>query len=214
MHRASDANAVDGKITKRGRAQLEQRLCLTQIGLVEKIQYPSLTAIRGATVSRRSNSCMSLLDPHGQGSLQPVLLDGVVTTDPSAYIHSPSSIRKRESSREAGCAVVFETVVVTTEDGSAFKTFVAYARGESKGGVVILHEIFGVTGQSQSVTRSYVDDGFDAIVPALFNRASCQTVVEFDDLEKRSRPDDTTRSRRSGNRYCRLSLPSRIMALN
>ena len=63
----------------------------------------------------------------------------------------------------AGCAVVFETVVVTTEDGSAFKAVVAYARGESKGGVVILYEIFGVTGQSQSVTRSYVDDGFDAI---------------------------------------------------
>ena len=140
MHRASDANAVDSKITKRGRAQLEQRLCLTQIGLVEKIQYPSLTAIRGATVSRRSNSCMSLLDPHGQGSLQPVLLDGLVTTDSSAYIHSPSSIRQRESSRECGLRrPFFETVVVTTEDGSAFKTFVAYARGESKGGVVTLH---------------------------------------------------------------------------
>ena len=107
MHRASDANAVNGKITKRGRAQLEQRLCLTQIGLVEKIQYPSSTAIRGATVSRRSNSCMSLLNPHGQGSLQTVLLDGVVTTDPSAYIYSPSSIRKRESSRECGLRRLF-----------------------------------------------------------------------------------------------------------
>jgi len=86
----------------------------------------------------------------------------------------------------AGCAVFFETVVVTTEDGSAFKTFVVYARGESKGGMIIFHEIFGVPGQSKSVTRSYVDDGFDAIVPALFNRTSCQTVVEFDELEKKA----------------------------
>jgi hypothetical protein len=39
----------------------------------------------------------------------------------------------------AGCAGFFETVVVTTEDGSAFKAVVAYARGESKGGVVNLH---------------------------------------------------------------------------
>jgi len=107
VHRASDANAVDGKITKRGRVNLEHRLCLTQIGLIEKIQYASSNAIRGATVSRRSNSCMTLLDPHGQGALQPVLLDGVVTTDSSAYIHSPSSIRKRESSRECGLRRLF-----------------------------------------------------------------------------------------------------------
>ena len=139
MHRASDANAVDGKITKRGRVNLEHRLCLTQIGLIEKIQYASSNAIRGATVSRRSNSCMTLLDPHGQGALQPVLLDGVVTTGSSAYIHSPSSIQNENPRVSAGCAVFFETVVVTTEDGSAFKTFVAYARGESKGGVVNLH---------------------------------------------------------------------------
>ena len=81
-------------------------------------------------------------------------------------------------------AVREETVVVATGDESAFKAFVAYARGESKGGVDILHEIFGLTEQLKSVAWSYADDGFDTIVPALFNRVSCQTVVPFDDPDE------------------------------
>jgi carboxymethylenebutenolidase len=74
-----------------------------------------------------------------------------------------------------------ERFVVTARDGFAFDSFVAHPEGESKGGLVILHEIFGVTDQLTEVARSYAAAGFDAIVPALFDRVSCRKVIPFDD---------------------------------
>lgn len=74
-----------------------------------------------------------------------------------------------------------EVVSVTGADEFIFDAFVTYADGESKGGLVILHEIFGVTEQLKSVARCYAEGGFDVIVPALFDRVSPQTVVPFDD---------------------------------
>ncbi|MFT5487333.1 MAG: carboxymethylenebutenolidase [Paracoccaceae bacterium] len=74
-----------------------------------------------------------------------------------------------------------EKVTVVTTDGFEFDAFVAHANGDSKGGLVILQEIFGVTDQLKSVARSYAEDGFDTIVPALFDRVSPQTVIPFDD---------------------------------
>lgn len=75
-----------------------------------------------------------------------------------------------------------EMVTVTATDGFTFDAFAAHATGESKGGLVILHGIFGMTDQLKSVARSYAEDGFDSIVPALFDRVSPQTVIPFDDL--------------------------------
>lgn len=75
-------------------------------------------------------------------------------------------------------------ITITSSDGFSFEGFVARAEGQSKGGLIILQEIFGVTDQLKSVARSYADDGFDAIVPAFFDRKSPQTVVPFDQAEK------------------------------
>jgi len=74
-----------------------------------------------------------------------------------------------------------ERVALGTSDGFKVDAFVAYAEDASKGGLVILQEIFGVTDQLKSVARSYALDGYDTIVPALFDRVSPQTVVPFDD---------------------------------
>lgn len=71
--------------------------------------------------------------------------------------------------------------VLTASDNFTLDAFVARAEGVSKGGLVILQEIFGVTDQLKSVARSYADDGYDAVVPALFDRVSPKTVVPFDD---------------------------------
>jgi len=69
---------------------------------------------------------------------------------------------------------------LTSEDGFSFEAYRASPEGPSKGGLVILQEIFGVTDQLKSVANSYADDGFDAIVPALFDRDTRGTVVPFD----------------------------------
>lgn len=54
----------------------------------------------------------------------------------------------------------------------------------SVGGLVILQEIFGVTEQLKSVARSHAAAGFDAIVPALFDRVSGSKVIPFDEPEE------------------------------
>jgi len=74
-----------------------------------------------------------------------------------------------------------ETVRLSASDGHTLDAFVAHADGTARGGLIILQEIFGVTDQLKSVARSYAADGYDTIVPALFDRVSPQTVVPFDD---------------------------------
>ena len=73
---------------------------------------------------------------------------------------------------------------ITSEDGFTFEAFHASPQGESKGGLIILQEIFGATDQLKSVARSWADDGFDAIVPALFDRNAPGTVVPFDEPDR------------------------------
>lgn len=73
-----------------------------------------------------------------------------------------------------------DTVVLTASDGHELDAFVARADGPSKGGLVILQEIFGVTDQLKSVARFYAQNGYDAIVPAFFDRVSPKTVVPFE----------------------------------
>jgi len=74
-----------------------------------------------------------------------------------------------------------EMATLTASDGHELEAFVARAEGTAKGGLIILQEIFGVTDQLKSVARSYAADGYDTIVPALFDRVSPRTVVPFDD---------------------------------
>ncbi|NJN40503.1 MAG: dienelactone hydrolase family protein [Gammaproteobacteria bacterium] len=71
-------------------------------------------------------------------------------------------------------------VQLRTSDGFTLDAFEASAGDKRIGGVVILQEIFGVTDQLKSVARNYAKEGFDAIVPALFDRAAPKTVIPFD----------------------------------
>ncbi|MBT6094482.1 MAG: dienelactone hydrolase family protein [Rhodospirillaceae bacterium] len=73
-----------------------------------------------------------------------------------------------------------ETLALEASDGFQLEGFVARATGQAKGGLVVLQEIFGVTDQLKAVARSYAEDGYDAIVPAMFDRALPHTVVPFD----------------------------------
>ena len=75
-------------------------------------------------------------------------------------------------------------VQLKTSDGFTLDAFEASASGKRLGGVVILQEIFGVTDQLKSVARSYAKEGFDAIVPALFDRAAPKSVIPFDQPDR------------------------------
>jgi carboxymethylenebutenolidase len=87
--------------------------------------------------------------------------------------------------KEAEMAKINEAMVqLKASDGFTLDAFEASVGDGRLGGVVILQEIFGVTDQLKSVARAYANEGFDAIVPALFDRAAPKIVVPFDQPDR------------------------------
>jgi len=75
-------------------------------------------------------------------------------------------------------------VALTAADGFRFQGFRAAPQGQSRGGLVVLQEIFGLTEQMKSVVRAYAADGYDVIFPCLFDRVSPGLVVPFNEAER------------------------------
>ena len=73
-------------------------------------------------------------------------------------------------------------IKLTAEDGHRLDAFRA-TPDKSKSGLVILQEIFGMTEQLKSVTRAWCADGYDSILPAMYDRIKPDTVISFDDME-------------------------------
>ena len=74
-------------------------------------------------------------------------------------------------------------VRLKADDGHELDAFLAPAAGPSRGGLIILQEIFGVTDQLKACARAFAADGFDSLVPALFDRVAPGTVIPFEELE-------------------------------
>jgi carboxymethylenebutenolidase len=73
---------------------------------------------------------------------------------------------------------VFQTL--TARDGHRLECWMQPARGPRRGGLVILHEIFGVTAQLQGLARRYAETGLEVAIPALFDRQRRGAVIPFD----------------------------------
>lgn len=69
---------------------------------------------------------------------------------------------------------------LTAADGHELDCWIEEPVGDSRGGVVILQEIFGVTDQLKGVAKRYADLGYTVAIPALFDRQQRGTVVPFD----------------------------------
>lgn len=76
------------------------------------------------------------------------------------------------------------TIKLTAADGFTFEAFRATPKQSGKGGLVILQEIFGVTDQLKGVVRGYARDGYDTIIPALYDRIALGTVVPFSEPDR------------------------------
>ena len=76
------------------------------------------------------------------------------------------------------------TIKLTAADGFTFEAFRATPKQSGKGGLVILQEIFGVTDQLKGVVRAYARDGYDTIIPALYDRIAPGTVVPFNEPDR------------------------------
>jgi len=57
-----------------------------------------------------------------------------------------------------------------TADGQAIPAYVAEPKGQAKGGIVVIQEIFGVNSHIRSVVDGYAAAGYLAIAPAIFHR--------------------------------------------
>lgn len=69
---------------------------------------------------------------------------------------------------------------LTAADGHELDCWMELAKGDAKGGIVILQEIFGVTDQLKGVALMYANEGYNVAIPALFDRVERDAVIPFD----------------------------------
>ncbi len=77
-------------------------------------------------------------------------------------------------------------ITLKANDGHALGAYRAGPGGESRGGIVVLQEIFGVNAHIRDVCDGFAADGYSVIAPALYDRSSkrdCQLGYTPEDVE-------------------------------
>ena len=83
-----------------------------------------------------------------------------------------------------------ETLTLKASDGHELRAYRAAPDGASRGGIIVLQEIFGVNVHIRDVCDRFAQDGFTAVAPALYDRSSQRSV------ELGYTPDDVTLGRK------------------
>src|SRR6476646_4620368 len=55
-------------------------------------------------------------------------------------------------------------------DGAEIGVYRVEAKGARRGGLVLIQEIFGVTGHIKTISDGYAHDGYEVLAPSLFDR--------------------------------------------
>lgn len=63
-----------------------------------------------------------------------------------------------------------EMVKMKMADGAEIAVFHADPKGERRGGLVLIQEIFGVTDHIRELAQEFADDGYEVLAPSLFDR--------------------------------------------
>ena len=63
-----------------------------------------------------------------------------------------------------------EMTSMTMSDGADVAVYHVMPRGERRGGVVLVQEIFGVTDHIRDLCDDYARDGYEVLAPALYDR--------------------------------------------
>ncbi len=72
------------------------------------------------------------------------------------------------------------TLTLKASDGHQFGAYEAKPSGETRGGLVVMQEIFGVTAHIRRVADGYAADGYHVIAPAIFDRAEREVELDYD----------------------------------
>jgi carboxymethylenebutenolidase len=78
---------------------------------------------------------------------------------------------------------VGKTLTLTASDGHRLSAYRADPKGASRGGIVVIQEIFGVNDHVRKVTDGYAAEGYAAIAPALFDRIKPGFEVGYSDTD-------------------------------
>ena len=76
-------------------------------------------------------------------------------------------------------------LTLTADDGHSLGAYRADATGTTRGGIVVLQEIFGVNSHIRAVCDGFAAEGFTCIAPALYDRSShkdCELGYEASDM--------------------------------
>lgn len=75
-------------------------------------------------------------------------------------------------------------IELTAADGHRLAAYESLPAGKPRGGLVIIQEIFGMTGQMQRCADRYGAAGYAVVLPALFDRKERNLVVGYGDFQK------------------------------
>lgn len=73
-----------------------------------------------------------------------------------------------------------KTLTLKTADGQQLSAYLAEPTGPSKGGIVVMQEIFGVNPHIRSVADRYAAAGYTAIAPAVFDPVEKNVELGYD----------------------------------
>jgi carboxymethylenebutenolidase len=77
-----------------------------------------------------------------------------------------------------------KTIRLRAKDGHELDAYVAEPKGEAKGGIVVVQEIFGVTNHIKRVADQYAGQGYKAVAPAMFDRIERNVTLEYSEIQK------------------------------
>lgn len=75
-------------------------------------------------------------------------------------------------------------IELTAADGHRFDAYEALPPGKPRGAIVMIHEIFGLTGQMKRCADHYAAEGYVVLVPAMFDRRERQLNLGYGDFMK------------------------------
>lgn len=78
----------------------------------------------------------------------------------------------------------YQTTTLQAVDGHTFSLSVLTAQRESKGVIVVLQEVFGITNNIFTVGEEFAEAGFTVVIPHLFDRIKAQLVVPYSDVKQ------------------------------
>ena len=75
---------------------------------------------------------------------------------------------------------------VPMSDGASIGVYHVEPKGDRKGGLVLIQEIFGVTDHIKELCDGYAEDGYEVLAPALYDRVApnFQATYEPQDIQK------------------------------